>query len=253
MIKTNILTETDVRRIVAERGIFSIVEYDRDVSVEINDAMSMYFASKMNIKNKQLIASVDELGVITQAGVMQMCMGNIRIKTDISDASDLIKKFVGSKVTGETAVKPIYTGNGLVVLEPTKKHILLIDVSEWNKGIIIEDESFLACEESVKLSIVSRNTISSALLGGEGLFNTILEGNGIVAMESNVPLEEVVVVELYDDILKIDGDMAIAWSNSLQFSVEKSTSTLFGSAVSGEGLVNVYRGTGKVMVATVNK
>ena len=43
--------------------------------------------------------------------------------------------------------------------------------------------------------------------------------------------------------------MAIAWSKSLQFTVEKSTKSLLGSLVSGEGLVNVYRGTGKVLMA----
>ena len=54
-----------------------------------------------------------------------------------------------------------------------------------------------------------------------------------------------------NDVLRIDGNMAVAWSNSLNFSVEKSTKSLLGSAVSGEGFVNVYRGTGKVLMAPV--
>ena len=45
--------------------------------------------------------------------------------------------------------------------------------------------------------------------------------------------------------------MAIAWSQSLQFTVERTTKTLVGSAASGEGFVNVYRGTGRVLVAPV--
>ncbi len=43
----------------------------------------------------------------------------------------------------------------------------------------------------------------------------------------------------------------VAWSPSLNFMVERTTATLIGSAASGEGLVNVYRGTGRVLVATV--
>jgi len=43
--------------------------------------------------------------------------------------------------------------------------------------------------------------------------------------------------------------MAIAWSNSLKFTVERSAKSLVGSAMSKEGLVNVYRGTGKVLMA----
>ena len=54
-----------------------------------------------------------------------------------------------------------------------------------------------------------------------------------------------------NDVLKIDGNMALAWSGSLDFTVERSGKSLVGSAASGEGLVNVYRGTGKVLMAPV--
>lgn len=43
--------------------------------------------------------------------------------------------------------------------------------------------------------------------------------------------------------------MAIAWSSSLSFTVEKAAKTLIGSGLSGEGFVNVYRGTGKILMA----
>ena len=56
---------------------------------------------------------------------------------------------------------------------------------------------------------------------------------------------------LQDDEVKIDGNMAIAWSGSLNFTVERSGKTLIGSAASGEGLVNVFRGTGRVLMAPV--
>ena len=58
-------------------------------------------------------------------------------------------------------------------------------------------------------------------------------------------------IDLENDVLKIDGNMAIAWSGSLDFTVERSGKSLIGSAASGEGLVNVYRGTGKVLMAPV--
>ena len=43
--------------------------------------------------------------------------------------------------------------------------------------------------------------------------------------------------------------MAIAWSSSLQFTTENASKSIVGSTLSGEGVVNVYRGTGKVLVA----
>ena len=96
-----------------------------------------------------------------------------------------------------------------------------------------------------------RSNLSSAVLGNEGLFNLSLSGNGFVALESPVPREELVEIELQNDVLRIDGNFAIAWSKDLSFTVEKSTKNLIGSAVSGEGLVNVYRGTGKVLMAPI--
>ena len=94
-----------------------------------------------------------------------------------------------------------------------------------------------------------RSTFSSAVAGNEGLFNLGLNGNGVVCLESMVPQEELIEIELQDDVLKIDGNMAIAWSSTLQFTVERSGKSLIGSAASGEGLVNVYRGSGKVLMA----
>ena len=78
-----------------------------------------------------------------------------------------------------------------------------------------------------------------------------LHGNGVVALESNVPEEELIVIELENDELKIDGNLAVCWSSNLDFTVERTTKTLVGSAVSGEGLVNVYRGTGRVLMSPV--
>ena len=98
-----------------------------------------------------------------------------------------------------------------------------------------------------------RSNFSSAAAGGEGLFNLCLNGSGVFCIESQCPREELIEVELNNDMLKIDGNYAIAWSNSLDFTVERSGKTLIGSAASGEGLVNVYRGSGKVLMMPTAK
>jgi uncharacterized protein (AIM24 family) len=110
---------------------------------------------------------------------------------------------------------------------------------------------FYACDGTVRQNLVSRRSLSSAALGNEGLFNLSLAGHGIAALESNVPEEELIEIELNNDELRIDGSMAVCWSSNLQFTVEMSTRSIVGSAVSGEGLVNVYRGTGRVLMSPV--
>ena len=113
----------------------------------------------------------------------------------------------------------------------------------------MEDGLFLACDSNISQKVVARTTLSSAVAGKEGLFNLCLTGSGIAVLESPVPRDELIEFNLQDDEVKIDGNMAIAWSNSLKFTVERSSKSLMGSAVSGEGLVNVYRGSGRILMA----
>lgn len=106
---------------------------------------------------------------------------------------------------------------------------------------------------TVKVKVTARTNFSSAITGGEGLFNILCAGSGVVAVESDCPKEELIVVELNNDVLKIDGNYAVAWSKSLDFKVERSGKTFLGSAASGEGLVNTYSGTGKVLMQPVHE
>ena len=116
---------------------------------------------------------------------------------------------------------------------------------------MLDDGLFLACDARLKHKAVMRSNLSSAVAGKEGLFNLGVVGEGVLCLEAPCPKEELVEITLQDDVLKVDGNMAIAWSGSLSFTVERSGKTLIGSAASGEGLVNVYRGTGKVLLAPV--
>ena len=178
--------------------------------------------------------------------------GNVQATSGVKGIGDLLGKAIKGSVTKESAVKPEYVGEGCLVLEPTYKYIILQDVSRWGTaGMTIEDGMFLACDSRVKRNIVARKNVSSAVFGGEGLFNMSLQGTGVVALESNVPENELIEVMLENDELKIDGNLAVCWSSNLDFTVERTTKTLVGSAVSGEGLVNVYRGTGRVLMSPV--
>lgn len=238
-------------KIVEELGAFKVVEYQRDLSVDHLSAQTAYYASEMNVRRRQLVCDVNISDITIQAGAMQWMVGDVKATTGLKGVGDFIGKSFRGKLTKESAIKPEYTGTGKLVLEPTYKHILLIDVDDWNRSIIIEDGLFLACDSELKHKAVMRSNLSSAALGGEGLFNLGLFGGGVVALESYVPREELIEIELQDDELKIDGNMAIAWSGSLDFTVERSGKTLMGSAASGEGFVNVYRGTGRILMAPV--
>ena len=241
-------TSNDDIQVLSKLGPFTVIEYLRDLSVTPSDAQTAYFCNAMNVRKRQVICDTSKANVTVQAGAMQWMVGSVHATTGLKGVGDLFGKAVRGKVTGESAIKPEYTGEGILVLEPTYKHL---DLEDWNGSIVLDDGLFLACDSRLKHKAVMRSNLSSAVAGNEGLFNLGIVGNGVVCLESPCPKEELVEISLQDDVLKIDGNMAIAWSGSLDFTVERSGKTLIGSAASGEGLVNVYRGTGKVLLAPV--
>ena len=244
--------QNENRKFVKSIGNFHVLEYVQDASVSPMNAMNEYFMSKMNVRRRQVVIDIDrDHSAVIQAGSMQGIGGNVQATSGVKGIGDFLGKALKGAVTKETAVKPEYVGKGCLVLEPTYKYIILTDVARWGSGMTIEDGMFLACDSNVKSKIVARKNLSSAVLGGEGLFNLSLQGNGVAALESNVPEDELIEVILENDELKIDGNLAVCWSSNLEFTVERSTKTLVGSAVSGEGLVNVYRGTGRVLMSPV--
>ena len=244
-------TNNDNVKVLDTLGAFSVIEYQKDISVLPQDAINAYYCSQMNIRKRQVVCDVKKSNVTVQAGSMQWFVGDVTATTGIKGVGDLLSKAVRGSVTKESAIKPEYTGDGTLVLEPTYKHILLLDVSDWGGTIVLDDGLFLACESSLRHKTIMRSNLSSAVAGNEGLFNLGIQGKGILCLESPCPKEELIEVSLQDDVLKIDGNFAIAWSGSLDFTVERSGKSLIGSAASGEGLVNVYRGTGKVLLAPV--
>ena len=231
-------TNNDDINVLDSMGPFTVIEYARDLSVAPTNAMAAYFCNAMNVRKRQVMCDLSKANVTVQSGAMQWMVGNVKATTGIKGVGDLLGKAVRGKVTGESAIKPEYTGDGVMVLEPTYKHIILLDVDDWNGSVVLDDGMFLACDANLRHKAVMRSTLSSAAAGNEGLFNLGIVGSGVLCLESPCPKEELVEVTLRDDVIKIDGNMAVAWSGSLDF-------------VSGEGLVNVYRGTGKVLFAPV--
>lgn len=253
MYQISNFTDNDDVKTLDQSGPFSVIEYQRDLSVTPGSAVTAYYCAQMNVKKRQLVCDLSKAQVTIQAGAMQWMLGNVNATTGIKGVGDLFGKAMRGKVTGESAIKPEYTGDGLLVLEPTYKHLILMNASDWNGAVVLDDGLFLACDSNLKHKAVMRSNFSSAVAGGEGLFNLSLNGTGMFCIESECPREELVEISLNNDVLKVDGNFAIAWSASLDFTVERSGKSLIGSAASGEGLVNVYRGTGKVLMMPTAK
>lgn len=248
MVTVSNLNDNDNLRILAKKGCFTVFEHQKDLSVSPGSTQTAFFMHEMNCRKKQVLCELAGTIVKTQAGAMQWVSGNVESVTGVNGVGGFLKGVVKGALTGESAVKPNYRGTGYVMLEPTYRYILLENVEDWGpRGMVVNDGMFLACESTVEDKVVMRSNLSS-MFAGQGLFNLSLVGSGCVALESAAPRDELIEFDLKDDVVKIDGNMAVAWSGTLEFTMERSSKSLIGSMVNGEGLVSVYRGTGRILM-----
>ena len=223
---------------------FQVLEYDRlKGAIDIETALGLNIMNEAGIKLRQVRIILEDSAVKLEAGALSYLKGNINIKNKVGGVVGLGKKFLNSKLTGETMFKPTYEGTGEVFLEPSFGHYALIELED--EEIIVDDGLFYACEEEIEVGATMQKSISSSIFGNEGLYQTSISGNGIVVLELPVPETEIFKCKLYNDTLKVDGNFVVLRTSNVKFTVEKSSS-LVGSATNGEGLLNVYRGTGEV-------
>ena len=112
---------------------------------------------------------------------------------------------------------------------------------------------FYGCDGGIEVNVATQENVPSEFLGNEGLYQIRIEGSGIVALKVPVPETEIFKCILIDDTLKVDGNFAILRTGNIEFSVEKSSKSIVGTVLSGEGMVNVYRGTGEVWLIPTKK
>ena len=226
-------------------SIFQILEYENlEGATDVESAFGLNIIRESGIKLKQIRIALENSSVILEPGALSYMKGNIKISSKTGGVLGFGKKLISSKLTGETVFKPTYSGTGEIFLEPSFGNFALIELED--DEIIVDDGLFFACESSVEVGVTIQRNLSAALLGDETLCQTKISGSGIVALEIPVPESEIFKCILIDDTLKVDGNFAILRTGNIEFTVEKSSKSIVGSATSGEGLVNVYRGSGEV-------
>ena len=113
----------------------------------------------------------------------------------------------------------------------------------------MDDGAFVACVGDITVGRHVNHGFAQAVGSGEGRVQPKLTGSGLFALQSPVPPEEFQVLDLRGDTLKVDGNLVVAYTDGLEFKVEKSARGLLGSGKTGEGFVQSYRGTGRVWLA----
>jgi uncharacterized protein (AIM24 family) len=199
-----------------------VIEYTQLAgSDNLDVAAKLFYASQVGMRLKQIKIQLQNGAAQLETGIMQFMKGNIDADTTLGGLGGLAKKMLTNALTQETTFRPRYRGIG----------------------------DIYCSEGSIEVGVAMQKNISSAMLGGEGLFQTKISGTGWAVMSIPVPASEVVRYTLNNEKLSVDGTIALLRKGNIEYRVEKSNKSLLGSAISGEGLLQTFTGTGEVWLA----
>jgi uncharacterized protein (AIM24 family) len=210
-------------------------------------AANVYFANQAGIRLKQVRITLRDGEAVAESGALHFMLGHVQMESKVGGVSGLGKAMMNKFVTKEAAIMPRYRGTGQIYLEPSFSHFLIYRLG--GEEVVADKGMFYCGQGSLDIGSAIQKNVSSALFGGEGLFQTRIRGSGICVLESPVPADEVLRIDLKEETLQVDGNFALMRTGRIEFSVEKSTRSLLGTLTSGEGLLQTFRGTGSVWLA----
>lgn len=209
---------------------FQILEYSKlQGAMDTVISQSIEAINRVGGRLKQVRIVLDESAIKIESGAVSYLKGDINRKNKSNRAFSLGKKLISSRLSNEIdEEKPIIEGRGEVFLEPSFNDYALLELED--EELIINDELFLACEETVEVKSII-NGIKNEI---------ILSGSGIVVLELPVPSDEIFKCKLYNDTLKTDGDFVILRSSNIEYSSETT------DIVCNNSMMNVYKGVGDI-------
>ena len=155
-------------------------------------------------------------------GVKRLFSGENFFLNHFTSNADQTEIILGPKLIGDIAHHRLDGGN------------LMIQASGW-----------LAAVGNIEID-TSWQGLGAALFGGEGIFWVKCSGQGDVLLNSFGAIYEVEV----DGEYVVDTSHIVAYEDTLNFSISKSSSGWISSFLSGEGLVCAFNGRGKVYCQT---
>lgn len=230
---------------------FEILEYHPLAGSEwVSVVNQIYSLNRAGVRLRQLRIRLSNDAVRTEPGALQFLRGQVAMESNTGAGSGfggLMKGALAAARTGETVFKPLYRGTGEIYLEPTFGHYWPMQLE--NEVYYADQGLFCCCEDVVKVEAHKVESFSARMAGGEGRYQTKVGGTGMVVFRVPVPRSEIIELNLRDETLQVDGSFALLRTGDVHFSVEKASTSLAGAITSGEGLLQTFRGTGRVWIA----
>lgn len=189
--------------------------------------------------SKLLKVRLEAVTIQAKLGSMVAYQGDVTFE---HAGSGGLGRMLKKAVTGEGASLMKVTGHGEVFLADQAQEIHLIKLE--NDKITVNGRNLLAFDSGIDWDI-KKVEGASAMMGG-GLFNTVLQGSGFVAVLSDGPP---VMLNVADAPTFADAQSAITWSSGVTTSIKTDfkMKNLVGRG-SGESIQMAFQGQGWVLV-----
>lgn len=142
------LKSSDNVEVSAELGPFTVITHLRNLAPSPENRpgaiMESYYAGLLMDRKRQLICQLNQSAVLVAAGMMQWMVGDCKMVSDANGLFGYLGKQIRGKTTGQNCIAPKYSGSGTLVLEPVDEDIMLVNLQDWQEGIVIEKGLFLA-------------------------------------------------------------------------------------------------------------
>jgi predicted Zn finger-like uncharacterized protein len=216
-------------------------------SADLRTAEKLYYMKQAGTTLKMVKITLNDSHVRVEPGALYFMQGRLQIKA--STGGGVLKGISRKLLSGESFFVNEIHGSGEIYLEPSFGHFMLHHLTEDQKGVVADKSLFYAGTAGLDIGAVMQKNISSAVFGGEGLFQTHIKGSGIAILYSPVPSSEICKIHLNNDKLWVDGNFALMRTEGVEFRAEKSSKSWLATSVSGEGLLQTFEGSGIVWIA----
>ncbi|RTR18960.1 AIM24 family protein [Deinococcus radiophilus] len=190
---------------------------------------------------------------VLEPGALQWLRGDIDMEASATGGAQggglggLLRGAVTAAATGEGLFKTVYRGAGSIYTEPTRLYYLLGELQ--GDDLIVDDGAFVTAAGQITVGRHTNRGLANMMGSGEGRVQPRLSGSGAFCLQSPVHPDEFQTLDLQGDTLKVDGNLVLAYTGSLEMTVERSARGLLGAGKTGEGFIQVYRGTGQIWLA----
>lgn len=181
-----------------------------------------------------------------EAGAMVAMSPGIELQAKASGKG--ILGTLAAAVGGEALFGSLFTAGdaGELLLAPSVPGDI-VPLKLRNQTIFAQGGSYLAGSDTLELS--TQGSLR-AMIGGEGLFLSRISGTGDLFLTAYGSVIEKTLASGESYI--VDCGHIVAFESSVTYQLKAAAKGLFSTLASGEGLVGVYQGPGKIWIQTRN-